>query len=78
MTVEGCSCDFDGDAGCASLSGQIPSSQTSSLALAACGCLGSRFWALVEDELGSDDEGVTGSEQFLGKGQGGSPRSLPA
>jgi hypothetical protein len=31
-----------------------------------------------EDELGSDNEGFAGSEQFLGKGQGGSPRSLLA
>jgi hypothetical protein len=38
--------------------------------------LDSRFWALVEEDSDSDDEVVAGSEQFLGEGQGGSPRSL--
>jgi hypothetical protein len=78
MTIVERSRDSVGNAGGVPLAGQIPLPRSSSPAPAARGCFGSRFWALVEDGSSSDDEVVTGSEEFVGEGQGGSPRSLPA
>jgi hypothetical protein len=71
------SCDARGDAGRSALSGKVLPDLAAPLAPPAVGGLGSRFWALVEEESDSGDEGYAGSEQSVGENQGGSPRSSP-
>jgi hypothetical protein len=72
------SCDASGDAGRSLLLGKILPGPATPRAPPVVGSLGSRFWALVEEDSDSGDEVLTGSEQSLEESQGGSPRSLSA
>jgi hypothetical protein len=78
MTVSMLSRDAVGDTGCSSVSGQISAVGVALPPSSVLGALGSRFWALLEEDMDSDEEGVAGSECVSGDSRGGSPRSAPA
>jgi hypothetical protein len=71
------SCDASGDVGRSLLPDKILPGPVTPRAPPVVGSLGSRFWALVEEDSDSGDEVLAGSDQSLEESQGGSPRSLP-